>query len=133
MRPVTWLPKAPASVKGVINLRGEVIPIVDLRESFGLSAQEQKSRTRVIVAEVHGRLVGMVVDAANQVVRVPASQFDRPPITGSGDGGLVAAVGKVDDRLVVMIDADRVFSTAEMGQIEGSLVAAEHQPAVGRA
>jgi purine-binding chemotaxis protein CheW len=133
MRQITWLPKAPASVKGVINLRGEVIPILDLRESFGLSAQERQSKTRVIVSEVQGRLVGMVVDAANQVVRVPADQFDPPPITGGEDRGLVAAVGKVDDRLVVMIDADRVFSTAEMRQIEGSLVAAEHEPAAGRA
>jgi purine-binding chemotaxis protein CheW len=134
MRQVTWLPKAPPSVKGVINLRGDVIPIVDLRERFGLSAQEQQSRTRVIVAEVRGRLVGMVVDAANQVVRVPEDQFDPPPpITGELAKGLVTAVGKVEDRLVIMIDVDRIFSTEDMTQIEGSLGAAGQEPAVSRA
>src|SRR5271157_1919290 len=79
MRQITWLPKAPACVKGVINLRGDVIPIVDLRERFGLAAQEQTAMTRVIVVEVEGRLVGMVVDSASQVVRVAADQFDPPP------------------------------------------------------
>src|SRR5271157_3529583 len=74
MRQITWLPKAPACVKGVINLRGDVIPIVDLRERFGLQAQEQSAMTRVIVVEVEDRPVGMVVDSASQVVRIPSDQ-----------------------------------------------------------
>jgi purine-binding chemotaxis protein CheW len=133
MRQITWLPKAPASVKGVINLRGDVIPIVDLRERFGLSAQEQTATTRVIVVEVQGHMVGMVVDAANQVVRVPADQFDPPPLITSEDKGIVTAVGKVDDRLVIMIDVDRILSTEEMNQIRSSLEVAEQEPAVSRA
>ena len=80
MRQSTWLPKAPSCVKGTINLRGDIIPIVDLRERFGLAAQEQSAMTRVvIVVEVEARLVGMVVDSASQVVRIPADQFDPPP------------------------------------------------------
>ena len=126
MRQVTWLPKAPASVKGVINLRGDVIPIVDLRDRFGLAAQKQTAMTRVIVVEVQGRMVGMVVDLANQVVRVPADQFDPPPpIVGGADRGFVTAVGKLEDRLVIMIDVDRILSTDEIDQIKGSLAAAE--------
>ena len=62
MREIAWLPKAPPCVKGVINIRGDVIAIVDLREKFGLVAQEQTAMTRVIVVEVEGRPVGMVVD-----------------------------------------------------------------------
>jgi purine-binding chemotaxis protein CheW len=134
MRQITWLPKAPASVKGVINLRGDVIPIVDLRERFGLSAQEQTATTRVIVVEVQGRMVGMVVDVANQVVRVPDDQFEPPPlIIGAADQGFVTAVGKIGDRLVIMIDVERILSAEEMNQIEGSLEAAEQEPAVSRA
>jgi purine-binding chemotaxis protein CheW len=134
MRQVTWLPKAPASVKGVINLRGDVIPIVDLRERFALAAQTQTAMTRVIVVEVQGRMVGMVVDVANQVVRVPADQFDPPPsVMGGTDRGYVTAVGKLGDRLVVMINVDRILSTDEIDQIEGSLAAAEPGLAASRA
>ena len=79
MRQVTWLPKAPSCVKGIINLRGDVIPIVDLRDRFGLQTIENTATTRVIVVEVEGRLVGVVVDSASQVVRVPADQFEPPP------------------------------------------------------
>ena len=79
MRKITWLPKAPSCVKGIINLRGDIIPIVGLRDRFGLPPQEQTAMTRVIVVEVEGMPVGMVVDSASQVVRVPADQFDPPP------------------------------------------------------
>src|SRR5271169_2677441 len=75
MRQITWLPKAPACVKGIINLRGDVVPIVDLRERFGLTAQQQTATTRVIVVEVEGHMIGMVVDSASQVWRVPEDQF----------------------------------------------------------
>ena len=133
MRQITWLPKAPACVKGIINLRGDVIPIVDLRERFGLAAQEQTAMTRVIVVEVEGRMVGMVVDSDSQVVRVPADQFDPPPpVMGSASKDFITAVGKMGDKLVIMIDVDRILSTEEMTQITGSLEAAQKEPALSR-
>src|SRR5271169_6917129 len=64
IREITWLPKAPSFVKGIINLRGDVIPIIDLRDRFGLEPQTHTAATRVIVVEVDGRLMGMVVDSA---------------------------------------------------------------------
>ena len=79
VREITWLPKAPSFVKGIINLRGDVIPIIDLRDKFGLEAKEATAMTRVIVVEVEGKLMGMVVDSASQVVRIPADQIDPPP------------------------------------------------------
>lgn len=134
MRQVTWLPKAPPSVKGIINLRGDVIPIVDLRERFGLAAREQTAATRVIVVEVEGHMMGMVVDAASQVVRVPNDQFDPPPrAMGAATRDFITSVGKLDDRLVVMIDVNKIFSTEEMNQIAGSLRAAVEEPAVNGA
>jgi purine-binding chemotaxis protein CheW len=128
IRPVTWLPKAPSCVKGIINLRGDIIPIVDLRDRFGLTAVDHTAVTRVIVAEVQGQPVGMVVDSASQVVRVPADQFDPPPpLTGEVSRDFITAVGKLDDRLIIMIDVDRVFSSGEMSQIVGSLKAAQKE------
>ncbi|HVO40323.1 MAG TPA: chemotaxis protein CheW [Spirochaetia bacterium] len=129
MRQITWLPKVPSCVKGIINLRGDVIPIIDLRERFGLQAQELTTMTRVIVVEVEGKPVGMVVDSASQVVRVPADQFDPPPAAmGEGSRDLITAVGKLDGRLIIMIDVDRILSTEEISQIAGSLQAAEKEP-----
>jgi len=134
MRQITWLPKAPSCVKGIINLRGEVIPIIDLRDRFGLAAQEQTAMTRVVVVEVEGRPVGMVVDAASQVVRVPADEFDPPPqVLGEASRDFITAVGKTGDRLILMIDVDRILSTEEMNQIAGSLEAAKKEPALSRA
>jgi purine-binding chemotaxis protein CheW len=131
MRQITWLPKAPTCVKGIINLRGDIIPIVDLRDRFGLASIEQTAMTRVIVVEVEGRLVGMVVDSASQVVRVPADQFAPPPsMLGETARGFITGVGKMDGKLIITIDADKILSSAEMNQIERSLRAADKEPAL---
>ena len=134
MRQITWLPKAPSCVKGIINLRGDVIPIVDLRDRFGLQPQEQTAMTRVVVVEVEGMPVGMVVDSASQVVRVPADQFDPPPTAmGEVSRDFITAVGKMGDKLVSMIDVDRILKPEEMSQISGSLEAGDKEPAISRA
>ena len=129
MRQITWLPKAPSCVKGIINLRGDVIPIVDLRDRFGLKTIENTATTRVIVVEVEGRLVGIVVDSASQVVRVPADQFDPPPpMAGKTAQRFITGVGKMDEKLIITIDVDRILSTDEMSQIADSLEAPENEP-----
>ena len=131
MRQITWLPQAPPCVKGIINLRGDIIPIIDLRERFGLQSIEHTALTRVIVVEVEGRPMGMVVDSASQVVRVPADQFEPPPpMMGVADNGFITGVGKMDERLIITIDANRILSAAEMSQIAISLQAAEKEPAL---
>ena len=133
MRQITWLPKAPSCVKGIINLRGDVVPIIDLRDRFGLPAIEQTAMTRVIVVEVDGRLVGIVVDSASQVVRVPADQFDPPPpMLGKTAQGFITGVGKMEGKLIITIDVDRILSSDEMSQIAGSLDAVEKEPALSR-
>jgi purine-binding chemotaxis protein CheW len=134
MRRITWLPRAPSCVKGIINLRGEVIPIIDLRDRFGLESTEDTAVTRVIVVEVEGQPVGMVVESASQVVRVPASQFDPPPrVMGDAARDFITAVGKLGDRLIIMIDVDKILSTDEIGQIAGSLKTTDKDPALSRA
>jgi purine-binding chemotaxis protein CheW len=132
MRQITWLPKAPSCVKGIINLRGDVIPIVDLRERFGLASGEHTAMTRVIVVEVEGQPVGMVVDATSQVVRVPADQFaPPPPMMGQVARDFITSVGKIGERLIILIDVNRVLGTEEMNQIVGSISAAR-EPVLAR-
>jgi purine-binding chemotaxis protein CheW len=114
VREITWLPKAPSFVKGIINLRGDVIPIIDLRDKFGLDSREETAQTRVIVVEVEGRLMGMVVDSASQVVRIPADQIDPPPpVLGGLSQELITGVGKLEDKLVVLLDADAILTVDE--------------------
>jgi purine-binding chemotaxis protein CheW len=134
LRQVTWLPKAPSCVMGIINLRGDVIPIVDLRERFGLAAQQQTAITRVIVVEAEGTHVGMVVDSASQVLRAPVDQFEHPPMMiGEGAKDFVKEVAKLGDRLIIMIDVDRILSTKMMSQIADSLQVAAKEPVLGTA
>ncbi len=118
VREITWLPKAPSFVKGIINLRGDVIPIIDLRDKFGLEAKEATSMTRVIVVEVDGKLMGMIVDSASQVVRIPADQIDPPPpVFGSVSQEFITGVGKVDDKLIVLLNSDAILTAEERTQL----------------
>ena len=129
MRKITWLPHAPRCVKGIFNLRGDVIPVMDLRERFGLPSIELTETTRVIVVEVAGRLVGLVVDSASQVVRLPADQFDPPPpVMGKGAGDLISGVGRMEDTLIILIKVDGLLSMEERSQIEESLESAAKEP-----
>jgi purine-binding chemotaxis protein CheW len=118
VREITWLPKAPSFVKGIINLRGDVIPIIDLRDRFGLEAKESTAMTRVIVVEVEGRMIGMVVDSASQVVRIPADQIDPPPpMLGGFSQEFITGVGKLDDKLVILLNTDAILTMEEISAL----------------
>jgi purine-binding chemotaxis protein CheW len=120
LREITWLPRAPSFLKGVINLRGDVIPVIDLRDKFGLEQRPYDETTRVIVVEVGGKLVGMVVDSVSQVVRIPAEQIEpTPTVAGLSSADCIDGVAKVKDELVMLLDADKLL-TAE----DGSAIAA---------
>jgi purine-binding chemotaxis protein CheW len=119
IREITRLPKAPSFVRGIINLRGDVIPIIDLRDKFGLELHEYTATTRVIVVDVDEKLVGMVVDAASQVVRMPADQIDPPPpIVGGLSAEYIKGVGKLDDRLVILLNIDRILTQEEKVELK---------------
>ena len=130
IREITRLPKAPSFVKGIINLRGDVIPIIDLRDRFGLEHKEYTTMTRVIVVDVNGKLVGMVVDAASQVVRIPADQIEPPPpIAGGLSVEYIRGVGKLDERLIILLQIDRILSTEEKVELKNlELRDLEEQP-----
>jgi purine-binding chemotaxis protein CheW len=132
IREITWLPKAPTFVKGIINLRGDVIPIIDLRDKFGLESRENTASTRVIVVEVDGRLMGMVVDSASQVVRIPADHIDPPPpVLGGFSKEFITGVGKLDDKLIILLNTDAILTVEELQAI-GALET-EAQPVGARA
>ncbi len=118
-REITRLPKAPAFVKGVINLRGDIIPIIDLRERFGMEQQEYSNMTRVIVVEVEGRSVGMVVDSVSHVIRIEEGQIEPPPpCVGKKSEEYIRGVGKVDEKLIVLLHITRILTAEEKVEID---------------
>ncbi len=118
---ITKLPKAPSFVKGVVNLRGDVIPIIDLREKFGLGKAEKSDANRVIVVEIDGKSVGMAVDSVSHVIRINENQIDNPPLVGGMSGDYIRGVVKLGDRLIVLINVEKILTSEEkieLGKIE---------------
>ena len=104
MQEIRHIPRMPEFVEGVLNLRGNVIPVVDLRKRFGLTSIEITSDTRILVAEVEGREVGAIVDAVTEVMRIPANAIDDPSTFASGETGCFLGIAKLEGRLVVLLD-----------------------------
>ncbi|MCT4533845.1 chemotaxis protein CheW [Halodesulfovibrio sp.] len=112
---ITKVPKAPDFVEGVINLRGKVIPIIDLRRRFGLSSKEHDKHTRIIVIEINNMIVGFVVDSVSEVLRIPASTVEPPPAVVAGmESEYISGVGKLQDRLLILLDLDRLLSNEDL-------------------
>jgi purine-binding chemotaxis protein CheW len=115
---ITRVPRAPAFVEGVINLRGKVIPIVDLRARFGMESKPHDSQTRIIVVELNAMIVGFVVDSVSEVLRIQSNTVEPPPPIVSGiDSEYISGVGKLDDRLLILIDINKLLSDAEQGSL----------------
>ncbi|HEV3089678.1 MAG TPA: chemotaxis protein CheW [Candidatus Elarobacter sp.] len=118
---VTHVPRAPQFMEGVINLRGQLIPIIDLRARFGMPRAEHTKNTRIVVTEIGTKRVGMVVDSVSEVLRLPVEQIEPAPemITGV-DTEYIRGVGKIEDRLIILLDLARIISTAEKRELEGA-------------
>ena len=115
---ITKVPRAPEFVEGVINLRGKVIPIIDLRRRFGLAPKAHDKNTRIIVIEINNIIVGFVVDAVSEVLRIPASTVEPPPPVVAGvDSDYISGVGKLQDRLLIMLDLDKLLSSEDMDML----------------
>ncbi|WP_027722662.1 chemotaxis protein CheW [Maridesulfovibrio zosterae] len=115
---ITKVPRAPIFVEGVINLRGKVIPIIDLRSKFGLQTIEHDQNTRIIVIEINDMIVGFVVDSVSEVLRIPASTVEPPPAVVSGlESEYISGVGKLEDRLLILLDLNRLLSSDEQEQL----------------
>ena len=112
---ITRVPQAPHYVEGVINLRGKVIPIVDLRKRFSLELKEHDKNTRIVVVDVDGTVMGMVVDSVSEVLRLPANTIVPPPEIVTGiNSEYIKGVAKLDDRLLIFLDLSKVIDVTEM-------------------
>jgi purine-binding chemotaxis protein CheW len=110
---LTRVPNSPDFVDGVINLRGKVIPVVALRKRFGLEELAHDKQTRIVVIEVKGTVLGFIVDSVSEVLRIPADTVEPPPRLGKVEREYVSGVGKLDNRLLILLDVDRLMSDAD--------------------
>ncbi len=112
---ITKVPRAQDFVEGVINLRGKVIPIIDLRRRFGLDSKGHDKHTRIIVIEINNMIVGFVVDSVSEVLRIPAGTVEPPPPVVAGlESEYISGVGKLQDRLLILLDLDKLLSSEDM-------------------
>jgi purine-binding chemotaxis protein CheW len=118
MQEITRVPRAPEFIEGVINFRGKVIPVIDLRTRFSMQSVEATDERRIVVVDVGGQDIGMVVDAVTEVSRVSAASIEPPSavITTNGSGYLTGIV-KTDARLIMLLDIARVISASEARQV----------------
>jgi purine-binding chemotaxis protein CheW len=111
---ITRVPQAPAHVRGVANLRGRILAVVELRSRLGLPLAELTPRSRVLVVEVRGRVLGLLVDAVSQVTKVPqASVVPAPEEVVSADANYLTGVARWQSRLIILLDLDRVLFPTE--------------------
>jgi purine-binding chemotaxis protein CheW len=120
MAPITRVPKTPAFVKGVINLRGVVLPVIDLRGRFGLEETPPTDQSRIIVVAVNDLEVGFIVDSANDVIDVDSDGIETPPeAVGGVKAKYLRGVAKIgDNRLLIMLNLSEVLNKSEIIQLE---------------
>jgi len=117
--PVTRIANAPDFILGVVNLRGIIVPIVDLRQRFGLATAPGSHAGVVIVLNIAGRVVGMVVDGVSDVVRLgPADIRPAPQLGSSFDTDFLLGLGAIEERMLILLDIERLLSSQELGLVE---------------
>jgi purine-binding chemotaxis protein CheW len=115
MQSITRVPRTPSFVKGVINLRGVVTPIIDLKTRFSLGEEEYTDATRIIIVAVEDMEVGLIVDAANDVIDIPTNSIEPPPaVVGGITATYLRGVAKLEDRLLILLNLDKVLSNEEI-------------------
>lgn len=128
MGEITRVPQTPNYIKGLINLRSTVIPIVDLRLRFGVPEQAPTDDTRIMVVNVSGKTIGIVVDAVSEVLRIVHGQITSPPPTVAGLGReYLTGLVKLENRLLILLDIDRLLNQDETPSLDP--VRADDRPA----
>jgi purine-binding chemotaxis protein CheW len=117
MMDMTRIPNTPEFIQGVINLRGKVVPVIGLRQRFALEHREADAQSRIVVVEVAGTVAGLVVDSVSEVLRISEAIVEPPPKLVRMDRDYISGVGKLQDRLLMLLDVDRLMNEAEKEQL----------------
>ena len=119
MQPITVVPHTPSFVEGVTNLRGSVLPVIDLRKRFGLSLDDISKHSRIVVIALGKTKVGMIVDAVSEVLSVAEDAIEPPPpMVTSVDTTFIIGIAKIESKLVILLDLSKVLSLHEVGSLQ---------------
>jgi purine-binding chemotaxis protein CheW len=112
---ITAVPDAPEYMEGVINLRGKIVSVIDLRKRFGIKDASPSRRNRILVVEFNGRLSGLIVDSASEVLKIPAADVEPPPAVLQ-EGGLncITGLGKYQGRLIMLLDTTKLLESGSL-------------------
>ena len=115
---ITAVPDAPEYVEGVINLRGKIISVIDLRKRFGEKRIERSRKNRILVAEIERKMVGLIVDAASEVLRISPTEIEDPPdVLDDAEVEYVTGVGKLKGRLIIVVDLAKIMQKGELRRL----------------
>lgn len=119
MQDVTPMPKAPKFIEGVINLRGQIIAVMDLASRFGLDRSKVNEKTRIVVTEVQDNTVGLIVDEVPEVLRILEDNIDPTPemIESQVHADFIRGVGKLEDRIIIILSSDKILTSDEVKQV----------------
>jgi purine-binding chemotaxis protein CheW len=116
---ITSVPSAPETVEGVINLRGKIIPVMDLRKRFGQTEILSDKKNRILVVELENKLVGLIVNAASEVLKIPPSDIEPPgTVFAEGESSYVTGVGKLKGRLIILLDIGKLLHRQDLKRLE---------------
>ena len=110
MQPITRVPKAPFFVEGVLNLRGRVIPVVDMGKRFGLEKADRTKHNRIVVVDINGTTIGIIVDAVTEVLRIPNDSVEPASSIVAGDSDYILGIAKLESRMVILLDIGKVLA-----------------------
>ena len=129
---ITAVPDAPEYMEGVINLRGKIVPVMDLRKRFGKPVPEMTRRTRILVVENRGRLSGMIVDSASEVLKIPESEIEpAPPMMQEGGLDCITGLGKCKGRLIILLDMGKLLDVRDQSRKDNGVGASADQGKTG--
>ena len=116
---ITAVPNAPEMIEGVINLRGRIIPVMDLRKRFSNSSDSSDKKNRILVVELDNKLLGLIVSSASEVLKIPPSEIEAPgTLFTEGDSSYVTGVGKLKGRLIILVDIAKLLRRPEYKKFE---------------
>lgn len=116
---ITSVPNTPAFVEGVTNLRGSVLPVIDLRKRFGLPQVDATRDTRIVVVNMGHSKVGMIVDGVSEVLTIPEAAIEpTPPMVTTVDSAFIIGIAKVEERLIILVDLSKILDTEEQKSLQ---------------
>jgi purine-binding chemotaxis protein CheW len=121
LQKIIAVPDLPPYVKGVINLRGNVIPVIDLRLKFHMEEREYDDRTCIVITKIHDKQIGLIVDTVSEVHDIPEANIEPPPTfkKSSGEGQYIAGIGKIGEEVKILLDISKLLLEEEMEEIQG--------------